>query len=147
MSRWPAPATGRQGVALPQAYPATPTTSELVSELGRLSHGLDAILIDYRGAIARHAVAEDGYRMARATAHVGAKEALIAQGIKSPTVDDCRAYVDLLTSRERIEAHTAEGYRDACKEALRSRQAQLSALQSVAAAVRSEAELAGKGPA
>lgn len=123
-----------------------PTTGDLVVELGRLSRALDAENDYLRIAATDYAKAEDCYRMARARHQLDAKGELEAQGRKGVTVDDCRAHVDLLTSRERVQAHLTEALLNAARESVRSKIAQLSALQSVAAAIRGELELSRRAP-
>lgn len=123
-----------------------PTTGELVVELQRLSRALDAANDYLRIAATDYARAEDAYRMAKARHQLDARGALEEQGRKGITVDDCRAHVDLLTSRERVEAHLTEGLLNAARESVRSRIAQMSALQSVAAAIRGELELSRRAP-
>lgn len=123
-----------------------PTTGELVVELGRLSRQLDAANDYLRVASKDYANAEDAYRMAKARHQLDARGALEEQGRRGITVDDCRAHVDLLTSRERVQAHLTEALLNAARESVRSKIAQLSALQSVAAAIRGELELSRRAP-
>lgn len=124
-----------------------PRPAELVQELGRLSQEVEkALSFLYRQAKV-FAEAEDGYRLKRATLQLEAEGELRAKRqIDKPTVDEKRAWVDMHSSPERVEAHIAESLMKAGFEAVKARRAQLSALQSAAAAVRSELELAGKGP-
>lgn len=112
------------------------TLQDLQSEMIRLSRLLDQgidTLITYSR---EYAVAEDTYRMVRA------KEILEATG----TVETRRALADLATSSERVAAHTLDGLRQATLETVRSRRQQISALQSIAAAFRAEAEYGRTGP-
>lgn len=78
--------------------------------------------------------AEDGYRKAKAVAYLAA----------SGTINERNASVDKVCSSERLKAHLAEAEKEAKKELSRSLQAQLSALQTVAALMRAEMNLAGR---
>lgn len=145
--------SARYPARVPQAPAPTPlhagplpTMGELVAEMARLSRALDAANDYLRIAATDYAKAEDSYRMAKARHQLDARGALEEQGRKGITVDDCRAHVDLLTSRERVEAHLTEGLHNAARESVRSKIAQLSALQSVAAAIRGELELGRRAP-
>lgn len=101
-----------------------------------LSRSLDEALSYLRQMASEYAVAEDKYRMAKATSYLEA----------AGTVDARRAQVDLATSTERVAAHIAEGMKQAALEAVRSRRQQLSALQSLLSAHRAEAEFARTSP-
>lgn len=127
-------------------FPDLPTPAELVREMQRLSRELDKGLGYLHEVCQLWAVAEDAYRMARARAHLQAADALAAEGVDRPTVDEKRAWVDSQTSAERVEAHLQGAMRDAAREAVRSRRTQISALQSAANAVRAEIEMASTGP-
>lgn len=119
-----------------------PAATSLIPEMARLIRSLDKGLELLAAKAKEWAEAEDAYRLAQATRHFQSVDQLRGEGIDRPTVDDKRRWVDLHTSRERRAAHEAEAMLKAAHEAVRSRRAQLSALQSVAAAVRSEAEVA-----
>lgn len=109
---------------------------DIEAEFRRLSDLLEsglAQLVEYTN---RYAVAEDQYRMARASAYTEA----------TGTVGDRQAYADLHTSVERVDAHRMDGMRQAALEAVRSRRQQISALQTLASAHRAEAEFARTGP-
>lgn len=127
--------------------PDLPRPAELIQELGRLSQEVEKALRFLFSQAKKYADAEDAYRLKRSTVQLEAEGELREQRrIDKPTVDEKRAWVDLHTSPERVEAHIAESLMKAGFEAVKARRAQLSALQSAAAAVRSELELAGKGP-
>lgn len=111
------------------------TPLEAADEMRRLSTLLDAALEYLKDQTKEYAVAEDGYRMAHATAY------LAADG----PVNERKARADSKTSKERQRAHLADGMRQAALEAVRSRRAQISALQSLLNAHRAEAEFAKTG--
>lgn len=102
----------------------------------RLSGLLDDALAFLKRQTADYAEAEDAYRMARARAYLES----------AGTVDERKSAADLATSEQRQRAHLTDGMRQAALEAVRSRRAQISALQSLLNAYRAEAELAGTGP-
>lgn len=110
--------------------------AELTAEMLRLSKLLDDALSYLRRQAVEYAEAEDAYRLARSKAILAA----------SGTVDEKKAQADLETSEQRQRALLADGMRQAALEAVRSRRGQLSALQSVTAAYRAEAELARTAP-
>lgn len=111
------------------------TPLEAADEMRRLSMLLDAALEYLKEQTREYAVAEDGYRMAHATAY------LAADG----PAHERKARADSKTSKERQRAHLADGMRQAALEAVRSRRAQISALQSLLTAHRAEAEFARTG--
>ncbi len=93
---------------------------------------------------AKHAAAsERDYRKAKAEAWVTVRA--VASGEKI-TAAELAARVDGATADLRYERDLAEGMRQAALEALRSRRAQVSALQSLLAAGREEAAFARTGP-
>lgn len=111
------------------------TTQEMVEEMLRLSKLLDDALEFLKRQTVEYAKAEDAYRMLKAEAFLKA----------SGTVADRNASADLLTSQQRQAAHLTDGMRQAALEAVRSRRAQLSALQTIANGARAEAEFARTG--
>lgn len=112
------------------------TPDELTAEMLRLSKLIDASLDYLKVVTHEYAVSEDAYRMARA-------EALLrADG----TVAEKEAHADLATSKQRQAARLSDGMRVAALEAIRSRRAQLSALQTVANSAKAEMDLARTGP-
>lgn len=113
------------------------TPQELVAELIRLPRSLDDALAYLRKMAQEWATAEDAYRLARA------KAILNADG---DTVSQREAQADIATSEERVRAHYADAMHKAAREAVRSRQAQLSAFQTVARVMEAEIELAKYGP-
>lgn len=112
------------------------TLDELVAEMIRLSQSLDKGLHALNAAGREWAVAEDAYRLARAIAFLNSEG----------TVDARKSETDLATSEERLRVHIADGIRVASLEAVRSRRAQLSALQTVANAWKEELAMARTGP-
>ncbi len=112
------------------------TLDGLADEMRRLSGLLDDALAYLRRVSAEWAESEDVYRMARGRA------VLEAVG----TVDQRRAQADMATSQQRRKAHLDDAMKQAALEAVRSRRAQISALQSIAAAHRAEAEFVRTAP-
>jgi hypothetical protein len=100
---------------------------------GLLDNGLDA-LRRYAGEAAQ---AEFDYRKAKAIAW---------QKAPAGTVPMREAWVDAETAEQRQRLDWAEGSRSAALEAVRSRRQQLSAVQSLLAAHKAEAEFARTGP-
>ena len=113
------------------------TIGELVREANRLSAKIDAGVQALNAAAARAAHAEHDYRLHKAKAWMTCREG---------TVPERQAQVDGECADLRLARDLAEGERVAALEALRSRRSQLSAVQSIAAAYRAEAEHARYGP-
>lgn len=113
------------------------TLGELVAEANRLSRKIDAGVKALSQAARKAAEAEASYRQAKAVAW---------HHYQDGTVPERQAHVDSAVSADRLARDMAEGERVTALEALRSRRAQLSALQSIAAAWRAEAEHAKYGP-
>jgi hypothetical protein len=116
--------------------PVTITPRELIEEMLRLSRELDGAQADLVAAVREEAQAEQRYRRARATAYLAT----------SGTVAEREAYVGKTIDEEAFAAQLAEGLAKAALESVRNRRAQLSALQSVAASVREELQLARMDP-
>lgn len=108
----------------------------LVDESRRLSALLDAGLSVLRESGERYARAEKTYREIRATA--------ILRSVG--TVAEREATADLASLDAREERDLADSLRSAALESVRSRRQQLSALQSILAAHRAEAEYVRTGP-
>ena len=110
-----------------------PNLSELVQEMLTRSAMLDEAIRELKEQTAAWAQHEHNYRKARASVYletegtVGTREALTAKA----------------TLQQWKDAHLAEGLKVAALESVRSRRAQLSAVQSIANAVKAEAMLAG----
>ena len=109
---------------------------EAADEMHRLSGLLDKALKVLREQAREYAEAEDAYRMAHARAYVA----------HDGPAHERKAVADLATSEERQRAHLADGMRQAALEAVRSRRAQISALQSLLNAHREEAAFARTAP-
>ena len=106
---------------------------DIVEEARRLSALIDSGIRTLAAAGEEVAHAEHAYREAKAKAWVMVSGAL---------AKDREAQVDGSTADLRLARDLAESKRQACIEALRARRVQLSALQSILAATRSEMELA-----
>lgn len=112
------------------------TPAQLVAHLLDRSRQLDAAHDELRRCSYEFAQAENAYRKAKALAY------LAAEG----PVAERQAIVDSKCESERYHAHLAEGLRSAALECVRSQRAQLTALQTIMNATRSELELARTGP-
>jgi hypothetical protein len=108
------------------------TASELAEEMRRLSELLDQALAYLKATSRDWAVKEDTYRMTKAKAFLNGD---------ATTVSDREAQSILATSTERQEAHEAEAMMKAALEAVRSRRAQLSAVQTLMNVVKSEMDM------
>lgn len=111
------------------------TVSQMNAELTRLSRRLDEVQADLVKAVHEEARAEHEFRKARAHAYLAT----------SGTVGEREASVDKSTADERYQAHLAAGLAKAQLEAVRSLRGQLSALQTMAGAVREELYLTRTG--
>jgi hypothetical protein len=105
----------------------------LTAEAWRLSQLLDRGIIALRDAAVAYADAEHEYRTRNAMAYLETE---------SGTVAEREAHVYALVGDFRRLRDLADGQKLAALEAVRSRRAQLSALQSILSAYRAEAELA-----
>lgn len=113
-----------------------PDLEGLAGEARRLSGLIDKGVAALRAAAIAYAEAEHEYRAAKAVAY------LQTEG----TVAEREAVVYGLVGNLRRARDLADGERLAALEAVRSRRTQLSALQSLLAAHRSEADFARVGP-
>lgn len=111
--------------------------AEITDEMIRLSRLLDDALSYLSRQVKEYAEAEHAYRMGKAKAW-----------LESPagTVPERESFVNGVTADLRKPRDLADGMRQAALEAVRSRRAQLSALQTAANAHREEAGLARYGP-
>jgi hypothetical protein len=107
----------------------------MLDELRRVTTLIDEALDQLRASSRDYADAEHAYRQARAKAWLAARG----------TVNERESMVELRCGDLRYARDLADGLRSASVEAIRSRRAQLSALQSVLAASRAEVELARTG--
>lgn len=111
--------------------------AQAIPEVHRLSELIDEALSGLRKAAADYAHAEHLYRKQKAVAW---------QVAPKGTVPEREAFVNEYTADERLERDLADGERQVWLEAIRSRRAQVSALQSLLAAERAEAEFVRTGP-
>jgi hypothetical protein len=109
----------------------------MAQEGRRLSKQLDGALGMLKEQIVAAADAERDYRKAKAESWVVAPEG---------TAQARQAWVEGETADLRHRRDIAEGMVRACHQAIRSRQQQISLLQSVASAHKAEAEFARTGP-
>jgi len=107
----------------------------ILLDVRRISDLIDDALRDLRDASRAYADAEHAYRQAKARAWLAAKG----------TVPERESMVELRCGDLRYARDLADGSRSAAVESVRSRRAQLSALQSLLAASRAEAEFARTG--
>jgi hypothetical protein len=105
----------------------------LTAEAWRLSQLLDKGIMALRDAAVAYAEAEHEYRSQNAMAYLETD---------SGTVAEREAHVYALVGDFRRTRDLADGQKLAALEAVRSRRAQLSAVQSILSAYRAEAELA-----
>jgi tRNA A-37 threonylcarbamoyl transferase component Bud32 len=108
------------------------TLNEMIHETERLSKLIDAGIAALVQASADMAHSEHALRKATAVAWVEAPNG---------TVPFKEAWVESATADEKLAFDIAESGRYNALEAVRSRRAQLSAIQSIMAAYRAEAEL------
>lgn len=109
-----------------------------IEEVERFNDLLDNGLSALREHSKEVAHAEFDYRKAKAIAW---------QTAPAGTVPMREAWVDAEIAEQRHRLDSAEGSRSAALEAVRSRRQQLSAVQSLLAAHKAEAEFARTGPA
>lgn len=109
----------------------------LTAEAWRLSQLLDRGVMALRDAGNAYAEAEHAYRSAKAMAYLETE---------SGTVAEREAHVYALVGDLARDRDVADGLRVACLEAVRSRRAQLSSVQSLLAAHKAEADFARTGP-
>lgn len=113
---------------------------DLNRELLRLSGRLEKATTQLRRDSLKFAGAEHAYRRSKAQAYLTAKTSA-----EKATIPQLEALVDKSCEMERAKAYVARAMKESSLELVKSLRAQLSALQSIAATVRSEAELAS-GP-
>lgn len=113
-----------------------PTTGNLISEMHRLSGLLEAALEELRKSAVKSAETDGAYRKAFAEAY------LRCEG----TVRERESRAELKTNDLRVKAAVASGLERAFLEAVRNYRQQMSAVQTVANAIRAEAEFARTGP-
>lgn len=111
------------------------------AEFKRLSQLIDAGLATVREQVHIYAEAEDAY-------NESVSEAFVIVRAKHPefTVPEKEAFVKSVTAKTRKALSIADGMRQAARQAVNARMAQISALQSLLAAERAEMELTRTGP-
>lgn len=113
-------------------------TAEALAEANRLSRLIDAAIEALKNTSVAFAEAERDYRRGKSEAWVRCKSLDMLAKEKE-------AWVDAESSDDRYKRDVAEGMRQAALEAVRSRRAQLSALQTFLNAEKAEAEFARVG--
>ena len=112
----------------------------LNAELWRLSGLLEEATDQLKSAARTLADTENAYRQAKALNYLTIHQT----ATDKPTVALIQAKVDKACADERQACYFARADKETALERIKSLRAQLSALQSVAASVRSEMEMAGK---
>lgn len=122
-------------------------TAEAFAEANRLSRLIDAAIEGLKNTSVEFARAEADYRKAKAEGWVRCPndEAGVKSGEREWTAARREAWVDADTADLRYKRDLADGMRQAALEAVRSRRAQLSALQTFLNAEKAEAEFARTG--
>ena len=115
-------------------------TAEALAEANRLSRLIDAAIDALKNTSVAFAEAEREYRRSKSRAWLECKALDMLAKEKE-------AWVDAESSDDRYRRDVAEGMRQAALEAVRSRRAQLSALQTFLNAERAEADFARTSPA
>lgn len=119
------------------------TPSEQYAEAMRLSRLIDAAIEAMKNTTVEYAQREADYRKAKSEAWLRCPP-----GDKQEwTAARREAWVDAETADDRYHRDLAEGMRQSAIEAVRSRRAQLSAIQTFVNAERAEAEFARTGVA
>lgn len=113
------------------------TLDEFTAEFKRLSELLDKGITSMRTFAVEYADAESAYREAKGKAWLLAPEG---------TVPEREAWVNRSCRTERRARDLADDMRKACTESVRSRRAQISALQTLLNAHEAEAGFARTGP-
>lgn len=121
---------------------AVQTVAEYAAEFDRLSGLVDASLAFWKEQIRAYADAERDYRKAKSEAWVRCPndERGMKLHEKEWTAARREAWVDAETADLRAVRDIAKGMVDAAQEAVKSRRAQISALQSSLGALREELE-------
>lgn len=114
------------------------TGSDLNKKLFILSDTLTTAQQELKEAAIEWAKSENAYRQAKAIAYLTIKS---SPEQHKATVATLEAMVDKTCADERQKAYIARAMKEAMLENVRSVRAQINALQSIAASVRSEMEL------
>ena len=110
--------------------------AELNVQLLDAAHGLRESLNDLEGRSIAYAKAERTYRLAKSTAYLAT----------SGTVNEREAHAEQAINEVRYQRDLAEGLKVSALEAVRSRRAVLSAVQTLANLYREEASFDRTGP-
>lgn len=120
---------------------------DLVVELLRLSDSLEAATDEYGAAAFEYGEAESAYRKAKAVSYLAAVNDDKPKKVRERrTIPALEATRDIECENERLQERIAKARKEALGEKVRSHRAQLSALQTVANALRAEMELSRTGP-
>ena len=109
------------------------TAHELASRMIALSAGIDQAVAEYKTRAEGYAKAKTQSEFAQATAY---------PQLDKRTVDEKRALVTIAAGKDMFAELQADALRNSADRALKAKLAQLSALQSLAAALREELRLA-----
>ena len=120
---------------LDQTLPA-----DLNQELLTMSRNLTNAVEELKQSCIEYAKAEHAYKHAKALAYLNYKGT-----IEKATIPHLDALVDKAVSEERERAYLARAMKEATLESVRSLRAQINALQTIAAGMRTEMVMAG-GP-
>ena len=126
----------------------TLSLAEAMTEMVRLSRLIDAGIEMSREQAHALAEAENTYRKAKSEAWIRCPHdaSEVRAGERLWTAGRREAWVNAETADLRQTRDLAEAMRDSAREAVRARQAQLSAWQTLVRAHQAEAELARSGP-
>lgn len=122
--------------------------AEAQEEMKRLSRLIDAGIEMSRSQAVTIAEAENTYRKAKAQAWVRCPndDSSVPRGERAWTAARREAWVNAETADLRQVRDLAEAMRDSAREAVRARQTQMSAWQTLVRAHQAEAEFARTGP-
>ena len=125
-----------------------PTVAEMYAQAMHFSTLIDQGIAAMREFADKYANAERDYRKAKSEAWVRCPldDPSVKAGEREWTAARREAWVDAQTADLRYARDLAEAMREAAKESVRSRRAQLSSVQTFANAHREEAGLARTGP-
>lgn len=125
-----------------------PTTADMYARAMHFSELIDAGIAAMRDLSEKYAQAEADYRKAKAEKWVQCPndDAGVKAGEREWTAARREAWVNAQTADLRYQRDLAEAMKQSALEAVRSRRAQLSAIQTFANAERAEAEFARTGP-
>ena len=122
-----------------------PTVPEMGAEVMYVCRKLRECQSYSKTVIREYADAERDYRIQRAKLILGARDALIEDGVEKPLAAELTAYVDQSVQGLRHTRNVADSMRYANREAINNFRAELSALQSLLSAYKSELQFARSG--